>query len=81
MQSFSTGRRPLYFIVNTSATLEKVEEGSTAGKAKFGEETNPRASEAVDAIAALSDDDDVPAHNLENMLMGGILRGTPLKKV
>lgn len=22
----------------------------------------------------------VPAHNLENMLMGGILRGTPLKK-
>lgn len=58
MQNFSTGRRPLYFIVNTSATREKVEEGSTAGKAKFGEGTDPGASEAVDAIAALSDGDD-----------------------
>lgn len=32
MQNFFTGRRPLYFVVNTSATREKVEEGSTAGK-------------------------------------------------
>lgn len=58
MQNFSTGRRPLYFIVNTSATREKVEEGSNAGKANFGEGTDPGASEAVDAIAALSDGDD-----------------------
>ena len=58
MQNFSFSRRPLYFVANTSATREKVDEGSTAGKANFGEETDLWASEAVDAIAALSDGDD-----------------------
>lgn len=43
--------------IHSSATREKVEEGSTAGKPDVGQRTDPGASEAVDAIAALIDDD------------------------